>query len=153
MAGTFFSLFAVALLQASRCSSACPPYPELNPALGKYQSAGQCFPLEGTWYSIYRNYEFDPLFGGTAKCGKFTSLGPAKNGSYPLLARYADHTRAQGRRPSRRNRTRVLAGWTFFSLFAVALIQASRCSSASPPYPELNPALGKYQSSGQVRLP
>ncbi|CAN7989289.1 unnamed protein product, partial [Ixodes hexagonus] len=50
----------------------------------------QCFPLQETWYSVYRSYENDPAFGGTAKCGKFSSLGPAENGSYPLVIQYGD---------------------------------------------------------------
>ncbi|XP_040077357.3 uncharacterized protein LOC120849242 [Ixodes scapularis] len=90
MAGMLFVLFAVAALLTSRCSCAGPSYPELNPALGKYQNPSQCMPIQEKWYAVYRNYENDPAFGGTAKCAKFTSLGPEENGVYTMLVQFTD---------------------------------------------------------------
>ncbi|CAN7989291.1 unnamed protein product [Ixodes hexagonus] len=91
MAGTLFCLFALAALQASQCSGASPPYPELqNPALGKYQDTSKCLPLKETWYSLYRNFENDPAFGGMAKCVRFTSVGPGEDRSFPMVVQYGN---------------------------------------------------------------
>ncbi|CAN7937442.1 unnamed protein product, partial [Ixodes hexagonus] len=66
-------------------------HPELNPELGKYQDEGpQCFPLTETWYMVYRNYESDPVFGGTAGCLRYTQEGPMSNGTVPLVIRYGN---------------------------------------------------------------
>ncbi|XP_042147306.1 uncharacterized protein LOC121836470 [Ixodes scapularis] len=81
----FIGSIAAAVLLTSLCSDVRPPYPELNPALGKYQNAMDCLPIQETWYPVYRNYESDPAFGGKEKCGRFSSLGPAENGSFPML--------------------------------------------------------------------
>ncbi|CAN7937441.1 unnamed protein product [Ixodes hexagonus] len=43
-----------------------------------------------TWYVLHRNYKFDPAFGGTAKCVRFTATGPELNGGYPLLIRFGN---------------------------------------------------------------
>ncbi|XP_042147305.1 uncharacterized protein LOC121836469 [Ixodes scapularis] len=82
------STIAATALLLPWCRGASPPYPELNPALSKYQDATKCLPIQETWYTIYRNYENDPAFGGTEKCGRFTSLGPGENGSFPMLIQY-----------------------------------------------------------------
>ncbi|CAN8018176.1 unnamed protein product [Ixodes persulcatus] len=90
MAAMFITLLAVTTFFTLLCSGANPTYPELNPALGKYQNAFPCLPLKETWYSLYRNYETDPLFGGTAKCGRFDIPHPAVNGTYQMSAQYGE---------------------------------------------------------------
>ncbi|KAM7307887.1 uncharacterized protein ISCGN_011523 [Ixodes scapularis] len=72
------------------CYGATVTYPERNPLLGKYQDESQCFPLQETWYMLYRNYAFDPAFGGTAKCVRFTNAGPEVNGAYPLVISFGN---------------------------------------------------------------
>ncbi|CAN8017771.1 unnamed protein product [Ixodes persulcatus] len=59
-------------------------WPEFNPDLEQYQDLTKCFPLQESWNTIYRNYESDPVFGGTTKCVKYTENGPPVNGAYPL---------------------------------------------------------------------
>lgn len=44
----------------------------------------QCFPLDGTWYMVCRNYESDPLLGGTTKCISITETGPLENDVVPV---------------------------------------------------------------------
>ncbi|KAM7308398.1 uncharacterized protein ISCGN_012032 [Ixodes scapularis] len=88
---SIFSFTAVSVLLIPLSNGGRPPYPELNPALGKYQNAPECLPIRETWYSVYRNYVYDPEFGGAAKCGRLTSLGPEQNGSFPMLLEYG-HT-------------------------------------------------------------
>ncbi|XP_040069607.1 uncharacterized protein LOC115327024 [Ixodes scapularis] len=84
MGAILISLVAITAFLTPRCSSNSPPYPELNPALGKYQDASTVLPIQETWYSVYRNYENDPAFGDVL-CPRFSSQGPEVNGSYPLL--------------------------------------------------------------------
>ncbi|XP_040065355.1 uncharacterized protein LOC120839169 [Ixodes scapularis] len=88
MSAMFSGLFAATAFSAFLCSSASPSYPELNPALGKYQNVALCIPFEETWYSVYRNYETDPAFGSMDMCTRFTSTGPGVNGTYPFMVQY-----------------------------------------------------------------
>ncbi|KAM7308379.1 uncharacterized protein ISCGN_012013 [Ixodes scapularis] len=84
------SFLVVLDLLTPRCASASPSYPELDPALGKYQDVASCLPLRLTLYSVYRNFETDPVLGGTAKCGRFSIPSPAVNGTYIMLAQYGE---------------------------------------------------------------
>ncbi|EEC15925.1 hypothetical protein IscW_ISCW013442, partial [Ixodes scapularis] len=47
-----------------------------------------CFPLQETWYMMYRSHEIDPGFGGKAKCVKGYQTGPLVDGSAPILYCY-----------------------------------------------------------------
>ncbi|CAN7982327.1 unnamed protein product, partial [Ixodes pacificus] len=49
-----------------------------------------CFPLQETWHVLYRNYAYDPAFGGTAKCVRITNTGPEVNGAYPLVISFGN---------------------------------------------------------------
>ncbi|XP_029850176.2 uncharacterized protein LOC115332040 [Ixodes scapularis] len=80
-------LAVTALVSLNFCSGS-ESWPELNPQLEQYQDLSKCFPLPETWHVVYRNYESDPVFGGTAKCVKFTETGPPANGAYPVLIEY-----------------------------------------------------------------
>ncbi|KAM7308395.1 uncharacterized protein ISCGN_012029 [Ixodes scapularis] len=216
----FIGSIAAAVLLTSLCSDVRPPYPELNPALGKYQNAMDCLPIQETWYPVYRNYESDPAFGGKEKCGRFSSLGPAENGSFPMLfehgqsslkvistpvasegyatnnleyfqvegengsllmyiayldchhqqclvfrnnyisavvLRGADEPKASGVRSiyDCQEKHRSLLFWRdstmaralLISTIAATALLLPWCRGASPPYPELNPALSKYQDA------
>lgn len=48
----------------------------------------QCWPLNGTWYMVKRNYESDPAFGGDAKCVMADGTGPVVNDVIPLHYKY-----------------------------------------------------------------
>ncbi|XP_040067971.1 uncharacterized protein LOC115329798 [Ixodes scapularis] len=78
------ALSAVTGLICLTFSSGSQSWPELNPDLEQYQDFTKCFPLQESWYTIYRNYESDPVFGGSEKCIKYTESGPPVNGAYPL---------------------------------------------------------------------
>ncbi|KAK8783248.1 hypothetical protein V5799_015411 [Amblyomma americanum] len=65
-----------------------PSFPERNPALGPYQNEGNCFPLQDSYYIMYRNYEEDPLFGGDAKCIIITETGPFVGAYAPFTVQY-----------------------------------------------------------------
>ncbi|CAN7937439.1 unnamed protein product [Ixodes hexagonus] len=86
------ALFAVTGLISLNLCSGSQSWLELNPDLQQYQDLSKCFPLPETWYMIYRNYESDPPFGGTAKCVRFTENGSSDNGSYPLLFESVNQT-------------------------------------------------------------
>ncbi|CAN7937446.1 unnamed protein product [Ixodes hexagonus] len=86
------TLLTVTFALILRYSSASSSYPELNPALQKYQDESLVFPLAEKWYMVYRNYESDPAFGGNAKCVRFTQTGPKENDAYPLLLEYTGHS-------------------------------------------------------------
>ncbi|XP_040065721.1 uncharacterized protein LOC120839508 [Ixodes scapularis] len=66
-------------------SSAEEMYIERNPALGVYQDESRQYPIQGTWYMLYRNYKTDPIFGGTAKCVRFSQTGVGPNGENLVL--------------------------------------------------------------------
>ncbi|XP_077534949.1 uncharacterized protein LOC144146863 [Haemaphysalis longicornis] len=57
------------------------PFPENNPQLGIYQNEADCFPLDDTWYLMYRSFENDPYFGGSPMCVAVSASGPFENGS------------------------------------------------------------------------
>uniref|UniRef100_V5H5M2 Putative lipocal-1 1 n=2 Tax=Ixodes ricinus TaxID=34613 RepID=V5H5M2_IXORI len=83
----FLGVALLSILQASDVSSSLP---YMNPDLQKYQDPGKCLPLQEKWYTLYRNYESDPAFGGTDPCIEFTCLGPAVDGAFPFTIRYGD---------------------------------------------------------------
>ncbi|CAN8026241.1 unnamed protein product [Ixodes persulcatus] len=66
--------------------------PELNPELQQYQDISTCFPLSETWYAVYRNFKSDPLFGGTAKCIRYTEIGPSANDAHPILIKFGNQS-------------------------------------------------------------
>lgn len=55
-----------------------------NPELGKYQDLEQCVTFKGGLYQLYRNYESDPILGGTAKCLMATETDSVVDGSLPI---------------------------------------------------------------------
>nr|XP_037273680.1 uncharacterized protein LOC119165692 [Rhipicephalus microplus] len=63
-------------------------YPELRSDLQQFQDSSKCFPDIGEWYQIYRNYYYDPNYGGTAKCVKYTRYGAYQNFSTPSMFTY-----------------------------------------------------------------
>ncbi|KAK8762879.1 hypothetical protein V5799_034512, partial [Amblyomma americanum] len=71
-----------------------PSFPDNNPDLGAYQNEGNCFPLEDTWYMIYRNYEYDPYYGGL-NCLIVTEIGPYDGTSATLQAQYGGNKTAK----------------------------------------------------------
>ncbi|EEC19184.1 hypothetical protein IscW_ISCW014953, partial [Ixodes scapularis] len=141
------STIAATALLLPWCRGASPPYPELNPALSKYQDATKCLPITEKWYIVYRNYESDPLFGGKAQCGKFSSLGPEEDGGFAMKLQFKhwSMTRSEDCRPLRSDTTMARMG--FFGLMAAIVLLSPLCNGSGPPYPELNPALGKYQNA------
>ncbi|XP_077508047.1 uncharacterized protein LOC144119254 [Amblyomma americanum] len=63
-------------------------YPELRGDLQAYQEHSRCYPDVGEWYQIYRNYYYDPDFGGASKCVKYQSYGTYENFSTPAFFTY-----------------------------------------------------------------
>ncbi|XP_040062191.1 uncharacterized protein LOC115310295 [Ixodes scapularis] len=70
-------------------ASATFHFPELKPELEKYQDGSEVYPLTEPFYELYRNYEEDP-FLGTAKCVKFSQVGPEEDRGYPILAQWGE---------------------------------------------------------------
>ncbi|XP_054917113.1 uncharacterized protein [Dermacentor andersoni] len=56
-------------------------YPELQPRLQRYQNPRHCYPNNGDWIMVKRNYPYDPHFGGTARCVKYERIGPVMGNS------------------------------------------------------------------------
>ncbi|XP_075728419.1 uncharacterized protein LOC119165692 [Rhipicephalus microplus] len=67
-------------------------YPELRSDLQQFQDSSRCFPDIGEWYQIYRNYYYDPNYGGTAKCVKYTRYGAYQNFSTPSMFTYGQES-------------------------------------------------------------
>ncbi|KAM7307657.1 uncharacterized protein ISCGN_011293 [Ixodes scapularis] len=84
-----FALLGITALLGLHYSRASTAYLDQNPALQEYQDEASIFPLKETWYMAYRNFEFDPVFGGDAKCVRFKSNGPGADGTYPAVFQYA----------------------------------------------------------------
>uniref|UniRef100_A0A023G9B5 Putative lipocal-1 1 n=1 Tax=Amblyomma triste TaxID=251400 RepID=A0A023G9B5_AMBTT len=78
----------LASLFFSRAYGGSSSFPENNPELGAYQNEGKCFPLQDTYYIMYRNYKEDPLFGGEAKCIIIAETGPFVDGSSTFQVQY-----------------------------------------------------------------
>ncbi|KAM7298073.1 uncharacterized protein ISCGN_018702 [Ixodes scapularis] len=83
-----FALLAITALFVPHNTYATISYPEQNPALEEYQNESPYFPLEETWYMVYRNYKTDPFFGDMAKCVRFRETDPGQNGAYPIIVEY-----------------------------------------------------------------
>lgn len=49
----------------------------------------QCFPINKTWYVMYRNYEEDPAMAGTAKCLRGTVTGPLVDHTVPIVLQHS----------------------------------------------------------------
>uniref|UniRef100_L7LQS6 Putative salivary lipocalin n=1 Tax=Rhipicephalus pulchellus TaxID=72859 RepID=L7LQS6_RHIPC len=58
-------------------------YPELRKDLEKYHDPHRCTAQRPQWYMMYRNYYYDPFYGGTANCVKFQRTAPPKNFTMP----------------------------------------------------------------------
>ncbi|XP_054917114.1 uncharacterized protein [Dermacentor andersoni] len=56
-------------------------YPELQPQLQRFQNPRRCYPNNGDWIMVKRNYPYDPNFGGNAKCVKYERIGPVMGNS------------------------------------------------------------------------
>ncbi|XP_075531649.1 uncharacterized protein LOC142564519 [Dermacentor variabilis] len=69
-------------------------YPELRPDLQKYQDPLACPETPDKWYLMYRNYPYDPFYGGAAKCVSFQRLGPSKDLAVP--SKFSWHTNGAG---------------------------------------------------------
>ncbi|KAM7308383.1 uncharacterized protein ISCGN_012017 [Ixodes scapularis] len=78
------SLILGEVIDADHVHNTTATYLELRPELGKYQDESKCFPLQETWYMMYRSHEIDPGFGGKAKCVKGYQTGPLVDGSAPI---------------------------------------------------------------------
>uniref|UniRef100_G3MSF4 RING-type domain-containing protein n=1 Tax=Amblyomma maculatum TaxID=34609 RepID=G3MSF4_AMBMU len=50
----------------------------------------ECYPDVGEWYLTYRNYYYDPYFGGSAKCVKYQRYGTYENFSTPIMLTFPD---------------------------------------------------------------
>uniref|UniRef100_A0A6G5A568 Putative salivary lipocalin n=1 Tax=Rhipicephalus microplus TaxID=6941 RepID=A0A6G5A568_RHIMP len=53
-------------------------YPELRKDLERYHDPHRCTAQRPQWYMAYRNYYYDPFYGGTAHCVKFQRTAPPK---------------------------------------------------------------------------
>ncbi|XP_075726186.1 uncharacterized protein LOC119180117 [Rhipicephalus microplus] len=71
-------------------------YPEDRSDLQQYQDTSRCYPDVGEWYQMYRNYYSDPIFGGTAKCVKYTMYGRYENFSSPAIYTFAGNGKITG---------------------------------------------------------
>uniref|UniRef100_A0A224YLT8 Lipocalin n=1 Tax=Rhipicephalus zambeziensis TaxID=60191 RepID=A0A224YLT8_9ACAR len=58
-------------------------YPEMRKDLEKYHDPHRCTAQRPQWYLMYRNYYYDPYYGGTANCVKFQRTAPPKNFTMP----------------------------------------------------------------------
>ncbi|XP_049512286.1 uncharacterized protein LOC119464446 isoform X1 [Dermacentor silvarum] len=56
-------------------------YPELQPQLQRFQNPGRCYPNNGDWIMVKRNYPYDPHVGGSARCVKYERIGPVMGNS------------------------------------------------------------------------
>ncbi|KAG0431694.1 hypothetical protein HPB47_021550, partial [Ixodes persulcatus] len=70
-------------------ASATFHFPELKPELEKYQDTSEVYPITEPFYELYRNYDEDPFFG-TAKCVRFSQVGPEEDRGYPILAQWGE---------------------------------------------------------------
>ncbi|KAH6923352.1 hypothetical protein HPB50_000437 [Hyalomma asiaticum] len=69
--GIRVAAIAVFALQLSLNFAELPFYPELRPDIQKYQDAQRCPDMREDFYLVYRNYLYDPYYGGTSRCVKF----------------------------------------------------------------------------------
>ncbi|EEC18788.1 hypothetical protein ISCGN_011490 [Ixodes scapularis] len=83
-------LLALTVVSLFAFSASSSPHIDLNPELGKYQNLDECFPLRETWITLYRNYPWDPVFGGDATCIRESGTGPGVNGTYPILSQFGN---------------------------------------------------------------
>nr|XP_037273679.1 uncharacterized protein LOC119165690 [Rhipicephalus microplus] len=58
-------------------------YPELRKDLERYHDPHRCTAQRPQWYMAYRNYWYDPFYGGTAHCVEFQRIAPPKNFTMP----------------------------------------------------------------------
>nr|XP_054934136.1 uncharacterized protein LOC129388108 [Dermacentor andersoni] len=63
-------------------------YPELRSDLQEYQDSSRCYPNDGNWHLMYRNYDYDPNMGGEAKCVTFSTFGKYENFTTPANFAY-----------------------------------------------------------------
>ncbi|XP_037524019.1 shematrin-like protein 1 [Rhipicephalus sanguineus] len=62
-------------------------YPELRKDLQRYQNPTHCYPPNGKWIMMKRNYPYDPYYGGNARCVLYDRVGPYRN--YTIPARFS----------------------------------------------------------------
>ncbi|KAL1430887.1 hypothetical protein MTO96_014742 [Rhipicephalus appendiculatus] len=55
-----------------------------------------CYPDPGLWYLMYRNYEYDPNFGGAAKCVRYHTTGSYESFSSHVVFFYGDNGTVPG---------------------------------------------------------
>ncbi|XP_065292462.1 uncharacterized protein [Dermacentor albipictus] len=72
------------------CSDAFLDY---NPALGAYQDDGKCTNWSEPWYIVYRNYEQDPLLGGSNYCSYATAVMSDPDSSVIWTEEHGETTR------------------------------------------------------------
>ncbi|XP_049520947.1 uncharacterized protein LOC125944488 [Dermacentor silvarum] len=86
-------MMQVAVLLECACMIAVPVASqeliEDNPSLEHYQDEEDCFPFNGTWYTVYRNFENDPYLGGNATCIRTTETGAYAGGSTTATVQYS----------------------------------------------------------------
>lgn len=59
------------------------------PHMATYQNEEACFANPEMWYLVYRSFEYDPAFGGTATCARGIAVNPC-NGSGTISFQYGE---------------------------------------------------------------
>ncbi|KAK8770431.1 hypothetical protein V5799_013104 [Amblyomma americanum] len=88
----FVTLFFAALIFPPTLH-ASKKFLDNNPALGAYQDTSECFPSKANFYLLYRNYEYDPNYGGMAKCVYATQHDPVVRDSTVMTFNYGGNKR------------------------------------------------------------
>lgn len=57
------------------------------PHMAKYQNEEKCFANPEMWYLVYRSFEYDPAFGGNARCARGIAVNPC-NSSGTIAFKY-----------------------------------------------------------------
>ncbi|KAL1416217.1 hypothetical protein MTO96_006476 [Rhipicephalus appendiculatus] len=70
---------------------------ERRPDLGEFQDESKCFPYEGPWFAVLRNFENDPHIGGTAKCIRVTQTAPLQGDVTENVVEFGQTHKARNR--------------------------------------------------------
>ncbi|XP_077529197.1 uncharacterized protein LOC144141525 [Haemaphysalis longicornis] len=70
-------------------------YTEQRLDLQVYQDQAKCYPTPVKWFTVYRNFEDDPPFGGTSKCVRFEEVGPYENATALCQTEYLPDEKEQ----------------------------------------------------------
>ncbi|KAM7308386.1 hypothetical protein ISCGN_012020 [Ixodes scapularis] len=62
-------------------------YATALPHMATYQNEEACFANPEMWYLVYRSFEYDPAFGGNARCARGIAVNPC-NGSGTISFQY-----------------------------------------------------------------